>query len=391
MSSGEVVDFARVESGALAGRFVARFWQPIALSTDLNKGRAKRVKLLGEHYTLYRGQDGAVRMTQDRCPHRGTMLYLGWIEENSIRCRYHGWKFGGTGQGEEFPAETASYAAKVCLQTYPTREYLGAIFCYVGEGEAPEFPIFPEAEDESRGELVVEGVFLPYNFFQRIENDHDESHIFFTHKLFFAQYGLTKIPKVTAKETDYGIVVVSTREDGKQRVGYGFMPNILMREVPIPHDRTKMSLLLGWRVPVDDVNTYSLMVFRVGNRHEPPADDTTYEDAAVVVDRVMKGEISLDDVDENHPSLPIIQDTVSIGGQGQIADRSDEHLGVSDKGVAMLRRVWARELRAIHDGGPLKTFKRPADFVFGKEIEGNYFNKIDDLEDPARVEGAALA
>jgi 5,5'-dehydrodivanillate O-demethylase len=390
MSGGEVVDFARVENGALAGRFVARFWQPIALSTDLNKGRAKRVKLLGEHYTLYRGQDGAVRMTQDRCPHRGTMLYLGWIEENSIRCRYHGWKFGGTGQGEEFPAETASYAAKICLKTYPTREYLGAIFCYVGEGEAPEFPIFPEAEDESRGELVVEGVFLPYNFFQRIENDHDESHIFFTHKLFFAQYGLTKIPKVTAKETDYGIVVVSTRADGKQRVGYGFMPNILMREVPIPHDRTKMSLLLGWRVPVDDVTTYSLMVFRVGTRYEPPSNGATYEDAAVVVERVMKGEISLDDVDENHPSLPIIQDTVSIGGQGQIADRSDEHLGVSDKGVAMLRRAWARELRAIEDGGPLKTFKRPVDFSFGKEIEGNYFNKIDDLEDPARIEGAAL-
>jgi 5,5'-dehydrodivanillate O-demethylase len=109
----------------------------------------------------------------------------------------------------------------------------------------------------------------------------------------------------------------------------------------------------------------------------------------------MKGEISLDDVDENHPSLPIIQDTVSIGGQGQIADRSDEHLGVSDKGVAMLRRVWARELRAIEDGGPFKTFKRPLDFSFGKEIEGSYFNKIDDLEgpdeDPARIEGAALA
>src|ERR1700734_3989955 len=103
MNGDQDVDFARVENGALAGRFVGRFWQPIALSEELKKGRAKRVKLLGEYYTLYRGEDGAVRMTQDRCPHRGTMLYLGWVEENSIRCRYHGWKFDGTGQGEEFP------------------------------------------------------------------------------------------------------------------------------------------------------------------------------------------------------------------------------------------------------------------------------------------------
>jgi 5,5'-dehydrodivanillate O-demethylase len=114
----------------------------------------------------------------------------------------------------------------------------------------------------------------------------------------------------------------------------------------------------------------------------------------VIVERVMNGEISLDDVDENHPQLPIIQDTVSIGGQGRIADRSDEHLGVSDKGVAMLRRVWTRELLAIRDGGPVREFKRPAHFSFGKEIEGNYFNKIEDLEeveDPSRLEGAALA
>ncbi len=252
------------------------------------------------------------------------------------------------------------------------------------------FPL-PEAEDESRGELLTQGVFLPYNFFQRVENDHDESHIFFTHKLFFANYGLTKIPKVTAKETDYGIVVISTRPDGKQRVGYGFMPNILMREVPVPQDRTKMSLLVGWRVPVDDVTTYSVMIFRVGVYNRDLPQEGEYEDPMTIVARIMNGEMSLDDVDDNHPLLPVIQDTVSIGGQGQIADRSNEHLGVSDKGVAVLRRVWARELRAIRDGGPLTTFHRPADFSFGQEIQGNYFNKIEDLEVPARIEGAAPA
>ena len=390
MNDADEVDFARVENGALAGRFVARFWQPIALSAELRAGQAKRVKLIGAHYTLYRGEDGAVRMTQDRCPHRGTSLAYGWVEGNGIRCRYHGWKFDGTGQGEQFPAETATYATKICLNTYPVREYLGAIFCYVGEGEAPEFPRFPEAEDEGRGELLTQGVILPYNFFQRIENDHDEAHIFFTHKLFFANYGLTQIPRVAARETDYGMVVVSTRPDGKQRVGYGFMPNILMREVPIPQDRTKMSLLLGWRVPVDDVTTYSVMIFRVGNYNHDLPDTGGYEDPTAIVDRIMRFEMTVDDVDPDHPMLPVIQDTVSLLGQGVIADRSAEHLGMSDRGIAVLRRVWAREMRAIRDGGEQKVFRRPDDFAFGKEIEGAYFDRIGDLGGLADVDGEAL-
>lgn len=59
-----------------------------------------------------------------------------------------------------------------------------------------------------------------------------------------------------------------------------------------------------------------------------------------------------------------------MGGQGVIADRGAEHLGQSDKAIAVLRRMWAREMRALRDGKPLKTWRRPGDFEFGKEIAG---------------------
>jgi len=55
---------------------------------------------------------------------------------------------------------------------------------------------------------------------------------------------------------------------------------------------------------------------------------------------------------------------VSIGGQGVIVDRSQENLGRSDVGIAVLRRLWAREMKAIAEGKPVKRFYRPADFVF---------------------------
>src|SRR3546814_7147258 len=70
--------------------------------------------------------------------------------------------------------------------------------------------------------------------------------------------------------------------------------------------------------------------------------------------RLMNCEMTLEEVDPGHGLLPVIQDTVSIGGQGAIADRENENLGQSDVGVAMLRRVIAREMKALRDGKPLK-------------------------------------
>jgi 5,5'-dehydrodivanillate O-demethylase len=359
-----VADFAHVQNGASAGRLLATFWQPIALSNNFPAGKARRIKVLGEHFTLYRGSDGAMRLTQDRCPHRGTSLAYGWVEENSIRCRYHGWKFDGAGKGEDFPAETASYQSKICLKSYPICEYLGLVFGYFGGGEPPRMWNFPELENDAGGELFAQEVVLPYNYFQRIENDHDEVHAHFTH-YFMKQFGLTTIPRMSARETDYGMKSIATYSDGRRFEAHCFMPNILLRQVPIPQEPSKMSVHLAWRVPIDDESSLSYMVNRV-----TPFDDemTNKMEAARDYDeltrRVMACEISLEDIDPSHGLLPIIQDTVSIGGQGVIANREAENLGQSDVGVAMLRRIWAREMEALEKGLPSKNWFRPETFAF---------------------------
>ena len=359
-----VPDYARIENGALAGRFVASFWQPVAVSKDFAPGVPKRIKILGSHFTVYRGEDKAIRLVQDRCPHRGTSLAYGKVEGNCIRCRYHGWKFDGEGKGEQFPAETETYAKKIALKSYPVREYLGLIFAYLGEGEPSEFMRFPELEDESRGELLAQAVVLPYNYFQRIENDHDEVHAHYTH-VFMDSFGISDIPIITAHETDYGMVSIATRSDGSRFEAHGFMPNILFRQVPIQQDPTKMSIHLAWRVPIDNEMTLSVMVNRVGAYDEGVRKRMQeMEDYNELSRKVMNCEMTLEQVDQDHPLLAVIQDTVSIGGQGVIVDRSQENLGRSDVGIAMLRRVWAREMKAIAEGKPVKRFYRPDGFVF---------------------------
>jgi hypothetical protein len=51
--------------------------------------------------------------------------------------------------------------------------------------------------------------------------------------------------------------------------------------------------------------------------------------------------------------------------QGDIADRTGENLGRSDKGVILYRRMLEQNIRIVEDGGdPKNTFRDPADNVY---------------------------
>ena len=108
------VDIATTKPGTPGGIFMRQFWHAIGRSIDLVPGKPKPLRIMSEDYTLYRGTGGKAHLTQYRCPHRGAQLHMGWVEEDDIRCPYHGWKFsGGTGQCVEMPAEEAGYEKKV--------------------------------------------------------------------------------------------------------------------------------------------------------------------------------------------------------------------------------------------------------------------------------------
>src|SRR5262245_38793653 len=83
-------DLEHVGPGMLAGRYLRRFWHPVQRVEDLPAGRARPIKVLGEPFTLYRGHTGAPHLAQFRCAHRGVQLSIGWVEDDCIRCRYHG-------------------------------------------------------------------------------------------------------------------------------------------------------------------------------------------------------------------------------------------------------------------------------------------------------------
>jgi 5,5'-dehydrodivanillate O-demethylase len=122
------LDIATTRPGTSGGAFMRQFWHAVYRSQDLPARHAKPIRIMSEDYTLYRGHSGTAQIVAYRCPHRGAPMHLGWVEDDSIRCAYHGWKFECSGRCVEQPAEEPGFARKVSIRTYPTREYLGLVF-----------------------------------------------------------------------------------------------------------------------------------------------------------------------------------------------------------------------------------------------------------------------
>src|SRR4051812_39064828 len=199
--SADYTDFAHTDPSTLAGRYMRLFWQPIYVAADLLPGHAKPLRIMSEDFTLYRGEDGAPHLIAPRCAHRGTQLSTGWVEGDCIRCFYHGWKYDASGQCVEMPAEDPSFPPKVKIASYPTREYLGLIFGYVGEGEAPPLPRYPDFDTKRL--LEATGYTWPSNYFQNVEYGPDEAHVGFVHRESSLAI-VAEVPTITAEETEYG-------------------------------------------------------------------------------------------------------------------------------------------------------------------------------------------
>jgi 5,5'-dehydrodivanillate O-demethylase len=362
-------DFVHTGPGTLAGRYLRMFWQPVYISNELPAGQATTFRLLSEDFTLYRGTSGTPHLLQLRCAHRATQLNTGWVEGDEIRCFYHGWKYDGSGQCTEQPGEPEPFCERIRIKSYPVQEYLGFIFAYLGEGEAPPLPRYADLEEEG-GEIRLSTYDRNSSYFQSLENTPDHVHVYFVHYLrrTLSGEGWAGLPRISAAETDWGIAYRLSDEGGEHLNGMVW-PNIARRWNP--NDRSSVTDYTtveswtdswAWRVPIDDWSYRSFNLtqshgqrarngqgFGRGSRADDPRD----------VNEIAQDLLhSKGHVDEylGHPNAVNIQDCVSQNGQGAITDRSIEHLGRSDAGIIMLRQLWTRELRALAEGRPLKQW-----------------------------------
>lgn len=125
-----------------------RGWFMVADAAELTD-KPLPLKFFGQDFALYRGKSGKIVLLDAFCPHMGTHLaknttsyvtHDGQIEGDSIRCPYHGWRFGANGKCNEIPFSSLPIPKAACVRSWPVVERLGAVFVWHDpEGGEPEW------------------------------------------------------------------------------------------------------------------------------------------------------------------------------------------------------------------------------------------------------------
>ncbi|WP_341535058.1 Rieske 2Fe-2S domain-containing protein [Acetobacter sacchari] len=119
----------------------AHGWRPVALGLDLPPASVTGARIGEQRLAIWRNSHGDVRASDDRCPHRGMRLSLGFVRDDMLACLYHGWCFDAEGRCRTIPAHPGlKPAATIRTTTFPTIESDGLIWCRVDGVERPESP-----------------------------------------------------------------------------------------------------------------------------------------------------------------------------------------------------------------------------------------------------------
>jgi phenylpropionate dioxygenase-like ring-hydroxylating dioxygenase large terminal subunit len=350
---GEDEELTHIGPGTPGGEYFRRFWQPIAFSDDL-ADLPVRIRILGEDLVVFRDFSGAVGLLELHCPHRGTSLEFGLVSQKGIRCCYHGWLFDVDGAILETPGEPADSTLKdrLCHGAYPTHEYNGIVFGYLGPPEKrPSFPVYDSFVREGYKVIPGKKYFYPCNWLQILENAMDPVHTSFLHTIvsgsqFTDQFGV--VPELDFMETPAGIVYLASRRVGDNiwvRMVENVLPN-LQQVAPVwedgkvehPFDGPMMS---RWIVPQDDNSTMFVELRHISDAEATPA---WWADRNVMLPAQLPVSESLED-QQRQPTDFEAQVT-----QRPIAIHGLEHLGATDRGVTMFRRQVRRGIRSVEEG-----------------------------------------
>jgi 5,5'-dehydrodivanillate O-demethylase len=189
-SAAENETLTRVGAGTPAGELLRRYWHPVAAAGELTEEKPiKAVKLLGEKLVVFRlplkptESQPRYGLVAEQCAHRLASLAYGRVDDEGIRCPYHGWKFDLGGRCVEQPAEPADSIQKnrIRQRAYPVQKLGGLLFAYLGPDPVPLLPRWDAlAREDGRRWIVLDSV-IECNWLQPMENSVDPAHFYWLH------------------------------------------------------------------------------------------------------------------------------------------------------------------------------------------------------------------
>jgi len=342
-----------VGRGTPCGDLLRRYWMPIACAGELTDERPiKTARLLGENLVVYRDKTGRYGVVGEQCPHRKASLAFGRVDEEGIRCPYHGWKFDCTGRCLEQPAEPAEagFKDKIKHTAYPSERLGGLIWTYMGPQPAPLLPRWDVLTWENGKRWIQKHELYRCNWLQPMENSVDPSHLYWLHgdtaHLAPAEDHYEEEHQFTPFE--HGIMKRRTTPGKKAGDPPIVDQHPLLFPITLRHVFREKLFSGGLRhnlqirVPVDDAHTQVFVVFFNPNETDksPASAETPWEYFPI---RDENGEYRLTEV--------LVQDAMAWETQGAPTDRTQEHLGVGDEGIILLRKILREQIEIVRRGG----------------------------------------
>lgn len=388
-------DIVHVGPGTPMGELMRRYWQPCFTSADLKSDRPRRVRLLGEDLILFRDKSGRPGLVAENCCHRGTSLFFGRIEEDGIRCCYHGWKYDIEGQCIDRPCEVGRgrNVGRIRQPWYPVQERYGLVYAYMGPPEKkpqlPKWQIFeglgPDEVIEARyrphyGPISEDhGAYamapMPFNWLAAYENTMDGPHVPWLHyhhsgdqftgvKLVENQ---AQIPPYARIEDVVGAIVAKNTRLG---VKQGFplpLPGggefLAANEAIIPNSAVIPGFIdMFYIVPVDDTHFVQFFLWR-----------SKYHGERSNLVELHDGKNWYEMTDAERQASP--GDFEAQSSIGALPFHSREHLTGSDIAIVMLRRRLEEAVRDVAAG------KDPIGINFDPdappvEVEAHFLNPM---------------
>ena len=388
----------KVGPGTPMGELLRQYQIPVLLSKELEPGGPpKRVRLLGEDLVAFRTAGGKVGLVGEFCSHRRASLYFGRIEEEGIRCVYHGWKYGFDGRCLEMANVPAEYDFKEKIRhpAYPCVERGGIIWGYMGPSNDPppvpdlEFLMVPE---ENR--FLENRDYQNCNYFQALEGGIDPSHGAFLHgpihSIHLGDRNAVKAqgtqfagdrdvggsfvvafstgeraPRVETFEDDFGVIMAGRRQAADPnkylwRINYFCMP--FYTTPPAGVDDPCLAHM--W-VPVDDEHLINWRPrwhpFRALTDDEckgfvyehTPSTPEAYGDIRLTANRATNYFMDWEIHRTRKFGVPTIhlEDVCVTESQGPICDRTKENLTQADEPVIAVRNRLINAAKALRDHG----------------------------------------
>lgn len=374
------------------GRMLREYWYPALLSEELTPAcDPMPLRLLGEDLVAFRDSAGRVGILPEYCPHRTASLTLAKVEENGLRCLYHGWVLDVHGRVIEVPNEPEDSTRKlrVAPTGYQVREVAGMIWVYMGEHSerksAPPFPAYAWTSMPNDRVMRMKAI-TRSNYLQNVEGVIDSVHTNFLHSTALrpaanamattmsadalVRPSLDKHPKLRLQDTSYGFRYGAIRKpitdpDKNQYVrttlwiapntvtfpasaGEGFMQIF----VPIDEETT-----IFWSLRYSFTRSYSVEETEnyakwAGLARDGDLLDEAYRVRRTKANRWMQDRAAMRRGDSFSGIKGVnTEDMAMAESMGAVARRHLENLGPTDLAVVHMRRLMLQSLDRYEQGG----------------------------------------